>query len=822
MIKCFLSHSSRDKEPYVRAVASKIRREAKVFDEETFEDGMSPLEEILSGLDESALFVIFISSNSLESDWVKKELVRAKLLLDQKQLERIYPIIIDPTVDHTDVRIPQWMKDSLNIQPVLKSAIAARKINARLTEISWKFHPRLKERREIFVGRNDPIKKIEERLDDFSRSTPAALVVAGLPSIGRKALIQHAAKKSNLIRDSYEFPIVSLSQHDGIEDFIVKIIDLGISSVENVKQRINGDFSEKTALACEIACQLAMEHERIIIEDRAVIIQPDGQIVDWFLEIGRALEKQSFLTFFIASQLKPKQELNRLNNNFFVVYLEEMEPLERNGLLKRYAEFQHLDITKDDYVFFADLLTGYPEQALYAIDLIKENGTFEAKKLSHTIQQYGSDKAKIVLDNFKQDEEILNFIYFLARFEFVSYDVLFGIVDEKKYFPTLEKLISMSICERMGATADYIRVNEVIRDYISRSRFGYPKFYEDAIKKHVDDFLASYKDENFDVSDYILSAQELLRRGDSIPEEIIIPSVFIKTIKKLYDEDRNYSDALVLADRIMLREKYLHKNTVDHIRFIKCQCLARLKDPVFFDEVAKIPDPSKSFLKGFYFRLTGDYVKAAENLNRALQGKKGKPDPRVLGELILVYMQSDEYDLAYGLARSNYSDRPGNLINANNYFACLIHKEKTPAHRTELEQIINRLTLDPSARAQEMLGSAKARLVAYYDSDEQQSMSLIEDTINTFPKENYPILTKAELAIFFRNKAKLQESILKLEAITGRNAQSYRTFIRFKALYLAMDGQLEVAKTLIQKELKGLIPTSLQRLKEKLDQLASK
>lgn len=67
MIKCFLSHSSRDKYPYIKAVAAKLKKEAKVFDEETFEEGMSSFEEIARGLDESTLFVIFISGSALES-----------------------------------------------------------------------------------------------------------------------------------------------------------------------------------------------------------------------------------------------------------------------------------------------------------------------------------------------------------------------------------------------------------------------------------------------------------------------------------------------------------------------------------------------------------------------------------------------------------------------------------------------------------------------------------------------------------------------------------------------------------------------------------
>lgn len=132
MIKCFLSHSSKDKESYVRLVADRLRPEVKVFDEETFEAGMKTAEEIATGLKETALFVIFLSNSALNSEWVKKELSDAKILFDSEKIQRIYPIIIEKGIRHDDSRIPTWMKESLNIQPILKPTIAARKINAKL------------------------------------------------------------------------------------------------------------------------------------------------------------------------------------------------------------------------------------------------------------------------------------------------------------------------------------------------------------------------------------------------------------------------------------------------------------------------------------------------------------------------------------------------------------------------------------------------------------------------------------------------------------------------------------------------------------------
>lgn len=820
MIKCFLSHSSHDKESYVRLVANRIRKEVKVFDEETFEEGMSPIDEIAQGFDESFLFVIFLSNAALESKWVQEELASAKNRFESGQLERIYPIIIEPGISYDDVRIPGWMRDSLNIQPILKPTISARKINSRLMEISWKFHPRLKERKEIFVGRNELIRKLEERLDDFSQPTPVALIASGLPAIGRKSLLQHALRKSNLVRDSYEFPVVSLSSLDGIEDFILKTVDLGLAAPINLSAIHKGTVPDKLSLASKIFAQIADEHERILVEDRGVLVQGNGELVDWFSDLLTSLAPKSHVTFIVASQFRPHPSLNRTNPLSFFVPVKEMDVAERNGLLLRYSKFHELELKRDDYAFFADLLAGYPEQVLFAVDLIREQGIFSAKRESHTIQQYGSDKAKVVLEAYREQPLILNFIYLLCRFEFISYEALFDIANELTYSPVLNSLLASSVCERMGTTSDYVRVNEVVRDYVSRNRFRLPTEFEASITRHVRSFIEKYEDDSADISDYLFSVQESLRNGDQIPDDLIIPSVFVKTVKRLYDEDRNYSDAILLSDRVLLKQRFLHQNTINHIRYIKCQSLARLRDSHFFAEVKHVPEPDRTFLHGFYYRLAGDYVKAEESLARLL--RNGRRDPRVIGELVLVYMQSDEYDQAFYLAKENYQNRSGNPINANNYFACLIARERSEENRVELESIIRKLRIDPSDRAQEMASSAEARLIAYYDSDESKSMSLIEETIAKFPGVEYPLLTKSDLAAHFSDKQALREAVAALERTTSRKAQTYRTVVKFRAMLLAMDGELPKAKQLVARELKGLIGTALQRLNDRLEHLAEK
>lgn len=139
MKKVFLSHSSKDKE-FVRRVADIIGLNICIIDECEFEIGMKNIDEIFRGIGKSDIFVYFISQNSLESDWVKKELniANERIINFSERKMQIYPIIIDSSINYSDDRIAEFLKngnDSYNLRHILKPEIAARKIKTQLVKL---------------------------------------------------------------------------------------------------------------------------------------------------------------------------------------------------------------------------------------------------------------------------------------------------------------------------------------------------------------------------------------------------------------------------------------------------------------------------------------------------------------------------------------------------------------------------------------------------------------------------------------------------------------------------------------------------------------
>ena len=117
MDKIFLSHSSADKN-YVEKVVETLGHFKCVYDTYTFELGMPTMDEILKNLDDTDIFVYFISDNSLESEWVKTELKEAygRLMNSNQRLFKIFPIIIDDNINHEDNRIADFLKKNYNLR----------------------------------------------------------------------------------------------------------------------------------------------------------------------------------------------------------------------------------------------------------------------------------------------------------------------------------------------------------------------------------------------------------------------------------------------------------------------------------------------------------------------------------------------------------------------------------------------------------------------------------------------------------------------------------------------------------------------------------
>ena len=810
-MKCFLSHSSKDKAHYVSLVAKKLGPNVE-YDEKTFEEGMQTLDEILKSMQRSDIFVLFISNSSLDSDWVKKEVSEAKKLLDNGDLKRFFPLIIESDITHKDPRIPSWIKNTYNLKPITRPVVAAKRIRERMIEASWQSHPMLKERDQIFVGRNTHIGEFEQRFDDFKKQAPLIVFASGLRDIGRKSTMRFAIKKSNIIRDTYEPTRIDLSQEDNIEGFIVKLHDIGLSEKHDISDLMTKSQIEKYKLCAKILEDIFSYRELLMIEDQYCIVRFDRKIADWFLHVINHI-KHDALGMCIATSAKAAKHNYIKEDRLYFMEIPELDKKESEGLFKRHTEHLGLELNIEEFKNFAPLLKGFPEQVTYAANLILELGSTEAFKQSEQIISFSTFKAGIFIKKYEDDERALSFLRFISSFDFVSLDFIINAEQfiGKPITKYLDKFCVDSVCETIGYTGQYFRVNEIIRDAIIRDKTAISKEYKDFLKQFVAKFSKNYDVEYYDVSEYHIAIKEALSSNVEIRESLLIPAHFLKTMKDSYNSG-NHKDVVKLADRVLLRVDYYDNHTSQDIRYYLCQSLARLRDPRFTAEVQNIDGPEHDFLFGFYYRLRGQFDKAMDRYNKAM--KSIRTEQRSRRELVFVMTTVEAYDDALSLAKENYERYPSNPFLAQAYFDCLIHTSSEPNCIKKLENVLISLRQIRGARAEEMSNTLAAKF-EYQFGDKKKSFELINSAITKHAGVVYPVLTALDMSMSEMDREGISNYVNQLEA--GRLGSGHKlAILKAKVLLTALEGDKDRAERMIARDLNQMNPKASEKLRRRV------
>ncbi|GAK94013.1 hypothetical protein JCM19298_488 [Nonlabens ulvanivorans] len=334
MTKVFLSHSSAQK-GFVREIAKKLSKQDIVYDEYTFEEGEKTISEIFIGIEQTCLFVLFISDESLNSSWVKSEIKEAKEKLDSNSLLRIYPVIIDKNINYDDPRIPDWLKEEYNLKYVSKPTKISNRISSQLKMLNWNQYPKNQKRSNIFVGRTSQIPSYEERIFNFDKPKPIVFIATGLPSIGRRKFTNHCLTKTNIVTIEYSPVTLVTNYRDSIENFIIGLYDLGFSDVSRseLTNFLKMEMNKKVELATTLLLEIE-EHEKLLsIVDNFSIVKEDGFLVEWFTQIINKIEHINRLFISLISRRRVKfKEISR-NNRIFAIAIPELKVNEKKNTI---------------------------------------------------------------------------------------------------------------------------------------------------------------------------------------------------------------------------------------------------------------------------------------------------------------------------------------------------------------------------------------------------------------------------------------------------------------------------------------------------------
>ena len=815
MIKAFLSHSSKDKDSYVRNVAEWLGKDNIIYDEFTFEEGEKAFDEIIRGLEHTQVFVLFISENALNSEWVKTEITEAKIRLDDKDICKVFPIIIEDGLTYEDKRIPQWLRDNYNLKPIKRAQVAAKRIHNKLRELSWSKHPELKKRQNIFVGRNDKQEEFEERIHDFERDKPTVIITSGMSGVGRRTFLHRALFKSNITECPYKPSAIILDRDVSIEDFILKLNDLGLVDLgDAVLSLTSKTIEEKISIIHRIMDASYESKEIIYLVDEGCLVNYKRELSDWFLEAINSYSKHVYPVFCLASRYKVNFRSRPNNSKFFFIELNELKPNERKRLLSQLLNLYKVNLDSKDFNDIYELLFGFPEQVMYAVDLIREDNISSFSDKLPILAEYNTDKASVLLRGYEKNEAELDFIRLLAQFEVISSDFIFSIVSEEQYYPILEKLASECIVELIGIDGEIVRLNDIVRDYIKRNRLSLNPDFSKKIKRHVQSVAQSDDIFERDSSEYIFTFKEILKAGGDVSDKLLIPSHYLRCMKDLYYNKGDLDKIIELADVILQKQSTLAFGVSQDIRYYLCLALAKKKNERLLNEVQNIKGDEHSFLLGFYYRLSGRYQDALSRFTKIVNAPY--VGARAKREIVQVYVQLEEYDKALEFAKRNYEDNRGNQFHTQAYFNCLINSDNPAEHSDKLYSLIVNLRTIDSDQSNEMADIAEALYYAKALSKKQISLDKINDCVSKYPGNHYPLLAFCDIALKYNDKALLEEGLEKLEKIMTTRHFSIKTLNRYRASLLALNGKTDEALKLIEKDLSRYPADSKERIVSKI------
>jgi hypothetical protein len=239
-MKAFLSHSSKDKY-FVRQVADALGTTQIEYDERTFEFTLN-VQAIRRALMRSDLFVAFLSSNSITSDFVAEEERAALEARGRGNLEKVMIFAIDNTSYR---ELPDWLREINVIQQLSSPKACARRIQSALIGLDA-----AKNQSEPYLGREEDEKSLRRAVSAPPQETPRAIHAVGHHGIGRRTFLRKSL--TSLYPRVFEvFPEVTLGGYAGIEDFFRSIYHLHVvvsslsQTIADLEAFANKDYSGK-------------------------------------------------------------------------------------------------------------------------------------------------------------------------------------------------------------------------------------------------------------------------------------------------------------------------------------------------------------------------------------------------------------------------------------------------------------------------------------------------------------------------------------------------------------------------------------------------
>ncbi len=744
MVKVFISHSSAQK-PFVEKVAEYIGLDYVHLDKFDFEAGRKILEEIDKSIACSNLFVLLISEEGLESNWIKHEIAEVRDYIDDGKVF-FMPFIIDETTQFDDTRIKTWIKKSIT-ERYLNPLMLSRVIRRKLREIVWEQEPTAEMKRRIFVGRDKEISDMYRKLFENTEQLRRAIIVTGLPHIGRKRLLSEflVTKLQNSLHVSYSPLEVQLTDTDSIEEFIKQLNDY--SHLYDLPQlyEIMSDGRDKCVdLAVRLLNSISGYRETVIVNDMGSVVLTNGSLSDWFKAVITNGDLVKRVSLLVASRYSLSPMAIKSIPQVQASSIHSLSRQDMIALFNAYATILDIKCSKESVEAFIDKISGYPEQAFALVDTIKEFGEVAVDEELPKIQKMFDSDHRSIVKLIEVESNVLQTLILMSRFEFVTVDILSEILDFD-VLVALAELRRYGLLDTFGTSGQYLRIDQSLADYVQRIKLPLNKKYEDRLNAFSRRLIKETDINSLDLATDLFRLKKMISdKRFSIDPQFLLPSVALKVIIDEYRK-RVYDNVIYIADKILKDYKRNSFESVLYsIHYWLCLSLCKKKDPRLMDEVAYFNNNRYSywFLKGFYYRNKFLYDEALKCYNKALSyssNKRARYLSKSEHEITVVKMKMGDFAGALDIAERSYKTFKWNSFHIAAYFRCYVRTKDCDIDK--LNELLDEMEKSYDPHKEIVLSSMRAEMAFYYEHDFPKSVEMFKALFasSSDPFMNYAI-----------------------------------------------------------------------------------
>lgn len=735
MIKAFISHSSKQKE-FVKELVEKLGRDFCIVDCYDFEPAVKTIDEVYKKIEQSTVFVLLLSKESLKSDWVDKEIKCAKSRLASENYARFWPYIVDDDLEVEDC--PDWIKTEqcFNLKKFKSAIMLARDIDQKFRRIVWDKDPKRKKIETLMVGRNSDIENFESIFQSSRGLKLKSLVVSGRNGVGKDMFISQCLQKTGYGVEADPY-VISLHHNEGVEDFInqlnaiTKTYDDDALFVE-----LRKSAKEKSNVAAQLLNTILDSKSTISINDNLACVQANRHLSDWIVDVVENSGMNNQLGLFIKSSkvLHTFEDTN--HPNFGHIMLKPLDTKDRTKLFYNLIRIYDIkDFADSDVKWFVDKLLLSPAQIVRAVEALSKQSVQTVKRDIDSLINWGDCQIKPFVSTFFKDEEKKNLLVILSKLDFVSYEILEKIFEERiiETMKMLQEMMDFGVVTAFGPNEQYFRLDHYFSDYIKRCRVALPPDLETLLNDVLEKKIANSEVITDDASVFLYDVKKRIMTGKACNNDFLIPSVVVTSVMEVYDK-QDYPSVISICRTVLSDIHNYYPEQERELRYWLCLALARNKDESFFDEVKQLKDADHHFLKGFYHRIAANYLEAEKCLTKALEWNPNLQ--RAKRELVTVLLAQSKYDSALSMAQENYEKDPDNSYQIQGYFRCLVRKrDKNRDDYKMLEELMEAMKDNLSNRHEELYAAMNIEYQYYVKNlGVLQMIDLIGEAESAFPE----------------------------------------------------------------------------------------